>query len=362
MKFINMRNLCGVVAMAAAGGCASETPTNSSGEGSFKLVVSPLELDSRVDYACYAITVKDTDGNEVWSDDALCTTDWSIGDDETLSYVGLCEASGDGMNSVSIELTRLVGDDGAELGNWPADAPPTYATDFLCTANADAVVNASFLVIAPGTKGFLDLQVSVQEIECNAKVDCSAAFLGDDPVECAEGDDECVPTAQMGSIIVALACDAVGDDFTELMIDEVVLTCTDALGAEVVVNVDTSYGTGFHAGYPVGFVAGAVGNAGISEDGTSFYTLAIGIDPGYTDCTLSTRMAANDGRDMDANDQFPVIVATDIAFGFDDAGTFSCTANPLDGELSGLFSTWGTSGNLDFHACLNEDASISLCD
>ena len=362
MKIINTRNLCSLVAIAAIGGCASDTPSDTANDGSFKLVVSPLELDSRVDYACYAITVNDTNGDEVWSEDELCTNTWSVGTDETLSYIGLCEASGDGVNSVSIALTRLVGDDGSELGNWPDDAPPTYSTDFACTANADTVVRASFLVIAPGTKGFLDLQVSVQEIECNAKVDCSSDFLGDAPVECAEGDIDCVPSSQMGTVIVALACDAVGNDFTELMIDEVVLTCTNPRGAEVVVNVDTSYGTGAHAGYPVGFVAGAVGNAGISADGTSYYTLAIGIDEGWTDCSLSTRMAANDGRDMTTNDQFPVIVATDIAFGFDEEGVFSCDANPLDGALSGLFSSWGTSGNLDFHACLNEDASISLCD
>lgn len=357
MKNTHIRNFSALAACAAIGGCSSEIagPTEPELEspGSFAIEVAPFEIDSRAAYACYGIEVTDTNGDEVWSDASICTNTWSISNEGTLSYVGLCEASGDGLNNVTISLERLVADDGTELGNWAEENPPTYTAEFLCTANADTVVRANFLVITEGTKGFLDVSVSVQEIACNAKVDCHSDFLGDDP---AEGDPH------MRTIVVALACDAVGDDFTQIMIDEVVLTCTDELGAEVVVSVDPSTGVGALAGYPSSFVAGAVGNVGISADGTSFITLALAIESGWTDCSLATRMAANDGRNMDENDQFPVIIATDIPFGFDTAGVFSCEVNPLDGDASGLYTAWGTSGNLDFHACLNEDASISLCD
>lgn len=354
MKSIQLR-IYGVLLIAASAGCSTtidpdedQPGVTGSGSGSFNLVVAPLEIDSRADYACYAISVSDTDGNEVWSEESLCSNTWGLGANGTFSYVGLCEAAGDGMNSVKIELIRLVADNGADLGNWSAENPPTYETDFLCTANADTVVEANFLVITQGTKGFLDLSVSVQEIACNAKVDCHSDFLGED--------------GELGTIVVAFACDAVGDDFTQIMIDEIVLTCQDELGADVVVTVDPATGLGAYAGYPEEFVAGAIGNAGVSADGTSFFTLAIGIESGWTDCQLATRMAANDGRDMSENDQFPVVIATGIPFGFDDEGVFGCDANPLDGEASGLYRAWGTRGNLDFHACLNEDASIGLCE
>lgn len=362
----------GLVAMSVAGGCSSDgayTPggdppgtSPSTGQGSFEIVVAPLEADSNADFACYNIAVTDSFGDSVWAEDGLCTDTWSLGNEGTFSYVGLCEAAGTGINSVSIELTRLVADDGTELGNWLDTNPPTYTTTFNCEANTDTVVRANFLVITPGTKGFLDLSVSVDEIACNAKVDCNADFLGDDQADCEAGAEGCLPS--VGTIVVALACQAAGVDFTQVMLDELTLTCTqtvEGVESEVVVAIDPSVGTGAYAGYPEAFVSGALGNAGISADGTSFLTVAIGISPGYTDCHLSTRMAANDGRDMTENDQFPIIVATDIPFGFDEAGLFSCEANPLDGLTSGLFSTWGSATDLSFTACLNEDGTVSAC-
>ncbi len=367
MNYKNKLSFCGLTALSVFGGCSADGPNPPGSEGTagpstFQLIVAPLELDSEADYACYNVAVTDSRGKSVWKEDSLCTDTWSLGNEGTFSYVGICEASGTGINNVSIELTRLVGKDGTDLGNWPATNPPTYTTDFTCVANADTVVRADFLVITEGTKGFLDLQVSVQEIACNAKIDCHADFLGDDQADCVAGTVGCRPP--VGTIVVALACQAAGSDFTQLMLDDVTQTCTqlvNGIETEVEMAVDPSRRLGAYEGYPKAFVSGALGNAGVSEDGTSFWTVAIGISAGYTDCHLATRMAGNDGRDMTTNDQFPIIVATNVPFGFDANGLFSCAANPLDGLTSGLSSSWGAAADVDFKACLNEDSTVGAC-
>ncbi|MFO0747309.1 MAG: hypothetical protein U1F43_16830 [Myxococcota bacterium] len=369
------RNSSLFAAMALlAGGCSSDGPgTPAPGshsdplDGAFQIVVAPAEVASDAVMACYAIDVTDAHGDLVWSNPDLCTNEFSTGENGTLAFVGLCDASG-GLNTVRISLTRLVDAKGVDLGNW-GNQPPTFIDDFVCTANADTMVKASFLVIGQGTKGFLDVQVSVKQIECNAKIDCQSDFLTGSDAEavcdCAPTDHVCLAEAAAhsgwGTIVVALACDAQGEDFTQLMLDQVVMTCTNSLGRPVTVRVDPSVGTGAFAGYPNQFVFGAIGNAGVSTDGTSFWTLALGIRSGWTDCHLSTRMAASDGRALDSNDQFPIIVATNIPFGFAADGTFACLANPLDGETSGLTSTWGSGAALDFRGCLDADGTVDLC-
>ncbi|MFO0747308.1 MAG: hypothetical protein U1F43_16825 [Myxococcota bacterium] len=358
---MHLRNSFGLATLALlAGGCAADTnPTadpgpgaTSGADGAFQVVVAPWEVDSDASYACYAIDVTDAEGFSVWSAPQVCTNKFSVGAGGDLSYVGICDASGTGINTVRISLTKLVADDGSDLSNWGTH-PPTFTDDFVCTANADTLVRASFLVITQGTKGFLDVQVSVQQIECNAKIDCQSGFL-DNP-----GDD--LPASASGTIVVALACDAQGSDFTQIMLDDVVLTCMDMDNEPVVTTVDPSMGLGSLPGYPQGPVFGATGNAGVSTDGTSYWTLAIGVAQGWHDCHLSTRMAASDGRAMDTNNQFPIIIAENVPFGFDAAGVFSCVPNPLDGLASGLTSSWGSGDSLDFDACLNVDGTVGIC-
>lgn len=368
------------IVLAALAACDGSGVTTTSdhlepgpNQSTFSIAVAPWEVDSLASAACYDIDVTGPDGAEVWSATQVCTGDFSLGNAGVLSYVGLCEADGDGINTVRIALTSLTADDGTELGNWSSERPPTYTEDFSCTRNADTVVRANFVVMTEGTKGFLDAQVTVREIACNAKIDCNADLVGDDFTDCvADGngdgdtddagidDPTCMPP--VGTIIVALACESAGAEFTQLMLDDIALTCTDAEGFRVDVAVDGSIGLGVMDGFPNGFVTGAIGHAGVSADGTSFWTLQIGVQSGWSDCYLSTRMGASDGTDTSGNDQYPIIAATNIGFGFDTAGVFSCDANPLDGETSGLFSTWGSVDDEGFTACLGEDGTVGLCD
>lgn len=379
MSFKHTHCFIALAALASACDSGGVTTTNNRLEpgpdqGTFEIAVAPWEVDSLANAACYDIDVTGPDGQEVWSATHVCTDDFSLGNQGVLSYVGLCDASGSGMNTVRIALTNLTADDGSELGNWSSQRPPTYTEDFACTRNADTVVRANFVVITEGTKGFLDVQVTVQEIACNAKIDCNADLAGYDFDDCEDddGDDDgnsdgnsdddnttCAPPA--GTIIVALACEAAGADFTQLMLDDVELSCSDEDGYRVDVAIDGSTGLGVLPGYPNEFVTGSIGHVGVTADGTSFWTLQIGVQSGWTDCSLSTRMGASDGSDMSVNDQYPIISATNIGFGFGDDGIFACDANPLDGDESGLFSGWGSSDDLDFTACLADDGSVGLC-
>ncbi len=162
--------LKGLAAIALLAGGCSYDPGAGGGpesEGSLQIVVAPWEVDSEANFACYKIAVTNSAGASVWSADSVCTDKFSLGQNGTLSYVGICDASGSGRNTAKISLVRLVADDGTDLSNWGAK-PPTFVGDFTCLANADTVVRASFLVISQGEKGFLDVQVSVQEIDCNA--------------------------------------------------------------------------------------------------------------------------------------------------------------------------------------------------
>ena len=170
MYHTHMHRLVGLAALALVAGCSGgddsqdRGPLSDTQESTFNLLVAPQEADSRADFACYDILVSDADGNAVWSIENACSNTWSIGLDGTFSLVGVCDASGGGQNTVSVRLTRLVSVDGTELGNWDPDDPPTFETDFTCTANADALVRAEFTVITQGQVGFLNVQVEVQEI------------------------------------------------------------------------------------------------------------------------------------------------------------------------------------------------------
>lgn len=356
-----------LVASAAlgAGACAND-PTDTSytpdEQGSVKIAVQPWEMDSRAAAACYDIEVTNSSGKRIWREDHVCTNDFSLGNNGDFTYVGICDASG-GPNRVRISLESLTADDGTSLGNW--SSPPTYTTDIVCVANADVLVEASFLVLTQGEKGFLDVKITTEEVACNAKIDCRSDFLGSSE----DADPNQSGVQHDGTIILGLACDAAGDGFTPLYLDDVVLTCTDRDNAEVSVTIDPTTTIGIQTGFPDEFVFGAIGNQGVAEDGTSFWTLQVGVRSGWTNCHLSTRMAASDGRALDTNNQFPVIVADNIDFGFDAAGVFSCEANPLDGVNGQLYSSWASADNLDFAGCFveqtdaagNVDISLEVC-
>ncbi len=343
MKLTYLHQLCPIAAIAAiAGGCAGEARTpDSASAGVLEILVAPWEVDSLASYACYKIEVHDAAGNVVWGDDSICTDTFSLGANGTLGYVGVCEAgpTGSSTNHVSISLTRLVADDGSELGNW-GDHPPTFSDDFVCNVNEDTVVRAAFLVITPGTKGFLDVSVDVNEIDCNAKVDCRDDFLSSS----ADAGPE-------GTVVVALTCET-----ANLYMDNLVLTCLDPLGVETSVTVDPSSGPGAHDGYPSGFVFGVISNEGASTDGkSSFWNLSIGISGGYHDCHLTTRMTAGNG-DFGEIDVYPTIVAN-VAFGFAADGSFACV-NPLDGDGSGIVTDWDD--DVDYDNCLTPDATTPI--
>jgi len=345
---VNPRNtpiqlLAGVSALGAlASGCSSanDPPVTSDDGSHFQLVVAPWEVDSRADYACFAITVNDAGGGLVWEDDSICTDDFSFLSSGNLGYVGVCDAGagpGPSINSVSISLMRLVGDDGTELGNW-GDDPPTFQDDFPCTANADAVVRAAFVVLAPGTKGFLDISVKVDEIECNAKIDCRDDFLTSGP-----------DAGPQGTLILALTCDS-----ENLFMDDVILRCLDAQNTPVTVTVDPGEGPGFHGGYPEEFVFGVSSTFGVSSDGqSSFWHMLVGVNPGWRDCTISARMTASNG-DFGANNTYPTIVAREVPFSFDADGAFACV-HPLDGDDSGLGTDWDP--NVNYDNCLTPNDS-----
>ncbi|MCC6621701.1 MAG: VCBS repeat-containing protein [Deltaproteobacteria bacterium] len=298
------------IACLSVMGCTQASPVPR--DAGLQVAVAPLLLPG-VANACYTITVSAASGT-VWSRSGICADAYGDGVG-SVSYVGPCDASGTGMNTVSLVLDDLYASNGTsspiDATTWqnPCGAPgsPTYdgrpacTREVRCEPNADALVTFNLTIMRDAGQGFFDLAIDLDNVFCSAKLDCAdptthapIRLLFDGPTR--------GPTA-----VLALACSAgleSGVD-TVLSMTDIVLSCADGFRE----TIDPSAGSGGNFFTPsrdadLFQVATYEGSESLLCAGTPCHTrywnVALGVRwaslaAHHGDCSITARATVSDG-------------------------------------------------------------------
>jgi hypothetical protein len=226
----------------------------------------------------------------------------------SISYVGPCDASADGQNTITLELVELVP---LTAADWVSPGPMTRT--FTCASNADTLVEFDVTVLRDANMGFADIAVNFEDIFCSAKFDC---------VDDNNTPIEFVPDAsgvRRPSAVLAVACSGDTNADLRLYTNDAVITCASG---ETYTLSPMPEGLKFPPpGTPPGaLLAGQLNAWGTTEDSITSgvylsLAFAFGADFGaqgaHADCRLSFRATATNGALADntlpAGMTYPVI-------------------------------------------------------
>jgi len=211
------------VAMATLVACSERVATGP--QGSMAVTVSPLTLPG-IDDAEFGIHVYNAEGDLVWEQASLWTSRYGSGGDG-LAYVGPCDATAPGTNTVQLVLRALKNDSSGTISptTYVNPAPDVAVDDaralkrtVTCVENGDVPVVFNLTIARDAQQGFFDIAVEFEDVFCSAKLDCVDKLL--------HHGDEREPTAVMG-----FACAAGGDQPVSLYLSNVGITCRDTGGS-----------------------------------------------------------------------------------------------------------------------------------
>lgn len=351
---------CGVAA-----GCSANEPAASGdapGER-FAIQIAPLTLAGVTD-ACYALTIikgADPDtGTTVVTKDHVCAGQY--GDHAgAISFVGACDASGDGVSSVRLVMEDLCqggpcpaapgGGTSIPTAEWrnPCAGPSGCVQRATCRANADEAVRFDITVARAAHQGFFDVAVNFADVFCSGKLDCESADHG--PLELLF-DPETGKRAQ--TAVVAWACTAGPAAETWLYYDNVVIRCYD--GDDVLLGewpYDPSLGPGNTGPGSAPFIfQTATYRTFEATNGVVSWNMAFGLRPGSMPgrCVLSARGTASDGELADnatVDGAIYPFVQWEVELS-SAAGALSCTAHALDKPGSGVTTQYTRNGPRTF--------------
>jgi hypothetical protein len=335
--------------------CSGDAP-RAPGPG-IAFEVAPLELQGITD-ACYALRVRRgaPPGSEVvWEKTSLCASRYGDGEG-SLSYVGTCDASGDGASTVELVLEDLYhgGPKGAGStpigsGSWqnPCPGPTGCVKAATCVDNADTPVVFDLVVARAAEQGFFDVAVNFEDIFCSAKVDCNDPDTGK-PLALLFND----AGVRDATLVFAMSCFS-GSSTTVLHLSDVVLDCPsgtyaiDPTGGPGKLTLDA---TADQVLFGASVYEGVRPDAGL---GQSFWSVALGIDEGALDangCTLRLTASASDaswpaGLVPDIHTRYPVFEAA-VPVGIV-GGELECGQHPLDRDGSLLRTRYAAPGGSD---------------
>jgi len=323
--------------------------------GQVRIDVAALSLPGLTD-AEYTVTVTngaDGGGDVVWTR-ALSSTSYGDGAG-SLSYVGTCDASDDGVSTVTVALDALR-TAGGILDPATYRNPGALSKEVVCLANADVAVTFDLTIVRQAQQGFFDVAVSFEDIFCSAKLDC---------VNDAGGDLELLHDPDTGArdltAVLGFACTGAPSGTTWLYMDDLVISCT-GLTLDVRVdptgrgNLDTTAAPNVNAdGYLFaasvfrgveGLAAKAYWNVSLGLDETMFE------DAG--DCTLTGRATASsepfpqeiDGFPLPEGSVYPVI---DWSVQLSDADGRVCEADAVNEDGSGVQTRYFTWADAPIH-------------
>jgi|GEM_PF-2898965 len=331
MSHVSIRSFIALALMLTACADASD-PASSPGDGRLAIAVAPLELPGVAD-ASYEITVRNDDGDVVWTRAGLTSDAYGDGAG-SLSYVGACDAD----PSVQPNHVTLVIEGIEDAGGAPLDfVDPTPLTrDAECLQNADVAVTFDITVARPASQGFFDVAVSFEDIFCSAKLDC---LDEGQPLELLHDADGGRGT----TAVVAFACTSGDASDTHLHLDPLAIDCSD----DTHYVVDPSGGPGNLGGQPPLLFQTAVYRGTEQLPGVTkrYWNIALGLDytAGAPSCALTTRATATStvlgpGGVTPAGSVWPVLTwAVDLT---QSDGTRACSNHALDDEASGVAVTY----------------------
>lgn len=313
---------------------------------------APLTL-SGIAFACYDLLIENgaatpetvvslgTPGQRL-SDgdtDTVCSTRFGNAAGGEISYIAPCDAQNpnhtvtlwvDGLYSGTPEAPVLVDYQDPCVGGCQ------LAVD--CAENADTPVTFNLTILRPANQGFFDIAVDFDDIFCSAKVDCERA-PGEPLLLLHDPSGQRAQTA-----VLALACTAgvASGDETVLFRDPIVIDCggvetvlDPALGpgnvyGPVMADPDPTDAVWQYATYS-GVEALDCG-AGVGSCNKRYWNVAIGFDPSFADCTLTTAMtAANDGVMTTQTPDDATYPWIDVAVALTgETGGLACSSHPLN--------------------------------
>ncbi|MCB9734949.1 MAG: hypothetical protein H6745_20370 [Deltaproteobacteria bacterium] len=360
---------CGLLAA-----CSAQAPVTAgaAGEGArLAIAVAPLSLPGVTD-ACYTLSVfagaDPTTGAEVMSKAHVCASQY--GDNAgAVSFVGTCDASGDGASSVRLVMEDLCaggacpatagGANSIPATEWrnPCPGPGGCVKTATCRPNADEPVGFDLTVARAANQGFFDVAVSFSDVFCSAKLDCQGT--NGQPLELLFDPD----TGKRGqTAVVAWACTAGPDGDTWLYYDNVVLRCFDPQGQPAGEwAYDPSLGPGNTGAGAAPFIFQTATYRTVeATNGVVSWNMAFGILPGELPgrCTLSARATASDGaltgNSTTAGAVYPYVQWEVELSSAED--TLSCGKHALDVDGSGVTTEYTRTGPETFTHALKRSA------
>ena len=331
---------------AALIACSSSEAPPPKGE--LTIQTGALQLDD-VTNTTYRVTVTNSKGNTVWSKE-IDSDDYGDGKGDA-TYVGPCDASPDVQpNTITLDLLAIYQGDG---GGTKIDAdtyinPTPLSQDVVCVENADVRVTFNLTIMRDASQGFFDIAVNFDDIFCSAKMDCQDELLHNP----ATGERDL-------TAVVAFACTAgVGQD-TTLYWGDAAIVCRNGETVVATYPVDPGQPGGQHG--PI-FGSREQQRPGVFEHAVYLtdeqfeaqgidkcsWNMALGIDVGALgkNCTFEATATASAGTFEDPSFHTPrattyplVKYAVKLT---DDGGKFVCTENPLNGERSGVTTSYTT--------------------
>jgi len=346
--------------------CSEDAPSNKGEGARLELDVAALTLPGIVG-AVYRITVRNGDpapNNIVWQK-TVDSRDYGTPQGD-VTYIGPCDAAFD-QNTVELELIDLYVLDDADLPVAllttdyvnPAPLGQPIRRAFDCDENRDTLVELNLAIMRDADQGFFDIAVNFDDIFCSAKVDCAYPT---GPIELLHDPE----TGERGpTMVVAFACTTGTDEEnTYMYLSTAVISCADGTTYTLRPNrgpgnagprPDLVYQHGIYSGREL-----------FPDMDKCFWNLAIGIDVAELaerdDCTLS--MTGTASEELWTDGQTPTsaiwpVIDFDVDFRAV-AGALSCNPaqNPLDGEGSGVTTSYTTAGPEAFRYaldCANEE-------
>ena len=367
----------GAAALLSLGACA-EGPANNGDDFGYKgtgiaFGVSPLTLDSLTD-ACYSFAVVNASNNLVvgrgpgaanahtglvngTAANSLCASQFGNGDGGDISYVAPCDASISPTDETVHTVTLWV-DALCTTGNGDATQQPNYFApnsicpemqayvnpcgvvgcdlQVTCVENADTPVEFNFTIMGQADQGFFDIAVNFDDVFCSAKLDdCNTNGEKIDLMF------DATTGARINTIVAAVSCTGgPGDGVdTQLNFTPLVVNClSDSTGGSLDLSSvgeegNVLIGTGL---YPSAVYYGTESLEGVNK---VYTTVAIGIGD-RSDCTLQWNVVPTNGPFAASSDSGIYSSYGFVNFAGRDLGGSDCHANPLNGESSGVKTSY----------------------
>ena len=282
-----------LLALAALSACQANAPAPTTVDAGPRVAinVAPLSLTEVTD-ARFTLTVTNGPngtGTTVWSREV---TSSQYGDGAGgLSYVGPCDPTNGGINTVTVTIEDLYdGPNPIAANSWQNPTPVSLEAP--CSPNSDTPVTFNLTVVRSANQGFFDVAVEFQDIFCSAKLDCLSEDNTDlNLLHRPNGGDRDL------TAVLAVACTGSPTGSTYLYMDDLLIDCEGQFPVFGRVR-PTGQGNITPLANPGNYLYGAAVYRGVEElANKAYWNVALGLDEttfaANGECSLIARATAS---------------------------------------------------------------------